>query len=335
MQGVYLYGPHDLRFVEQEPDRLGPREVRVEVACSGICGTDLHLYTGMVFGAPMDGPRPLGHEYAGRIVEVGVEVTSLRVGDRVTSVPNGACGQCRLCRSGRPSMCRQQVRGRRGSWARELVVPAELCWQLPDDVPDRLGALTEPLACAVRAVDRSDLRNGEHVLIIGGGPIGLLVLAVARAAGARTVVLSEPSAYRRALAVRLGADRVVDPAGENLGAAVADATDGLGAEVVFEAVGLPATIEAAIACAAPGGTVVVVGVADRDARAGFSPQELFFKELTIRGTKGITFAVDRALRWLGRLDLEPLITHEFPLAETQAAVDLSLRGEAGKILLYP
>ena len=335
MQSVYLYGPRDLRLVEQEPEALGPREVRVAITCSGICGTDIHLYQGMVFGAPLSGPAPLGHEYAGRVVEVGAAVTDLRPGDRITSVPNAPCGHCALCRAGRASMCRQLIRPRRGAWAPELVVPVENCWRLPDDVPDRLAALTEPLACAVRAVDRADLRSGDQVVIIGGGPIGLLVLAVARASGARRVILSEPAAYRRDLAIRLGADRVVDPTRENLAAIVRDDTDDLGAPVAFEAVGQPATIEQAISCAAPGGTVVIVGVADRDARASFNPQELFFKELTIRGTKGIAYAVDRALGWLTRLDLDPLITHEFPLAEAQAAIDLSVRGQTGKVLLYP
>jgi threonine 3-dehydrogenase len=214
-------------------------------------------------------------------------------------------------------------------------MPVENCWRLPDIVPDRLGVLTEPLACAVRAVDRAELRSGERVVIIGGGPIGLLLLSLARASGAQTTLVSEPSAYRRDLAARLGADRVLDPTQEDLVAVVHALTDDLGAEVVFEAVGQPATIEQAIACAAPGGTVVIVGVADRAAQASFNPQELFFKELTIRGTKGIAYAVDRAIRWLSRLDLEPLLTHKFPLAEVQAAVDLSLRGEAGKVLLYP
>jgi 2-desacetyl-2-hydroxyethyl bacteriochlorophyllide A dehydrogenase len=335
MQSVYLYGPRDLRLIDQPPDRLEPTEVRIEVACSGICGTELHLYAGMIYGTPMAGPAPMGHEYAGRVVEVGAAVTGLAVGDHVTSIPGGPCGRCALCRGGRPSMCPNRVSGRRGSWAPELVVPAELVWRLPDDVSDRLGALTEPLACAVRAVDRAELRNGDRVLVIGAGPIGLLVQQVARAAGARTIIVSEPRAYRRAIAARLGADRVVDPAQEDVAGVVRELTDGLGADVVFEAVGLPATVEAAIDAAAPLGTVVIVGVADRDARASFNPQQVFFKELTIRGTKGVTHAVDRAIRWLPVLELEPIITHAFPLAEAPAAVELALAGDAGKVLLQP
>jgi 2-desacetyl-2-hydroxyethyl bacteriochlorophyllide A dehydrogenase len=335
MQGVYLFGPRDLRLIEQEPDTLGPAEVRIAVAASGICGTELHLYTGMVFGAPATKPVAMGHEYSGRVVEAGAQVTAVAVGDRVTSIPGGPCYRCLLCRTGRPSMCPHRVSGRRGAWAPSLVVPAELCWKLPDEVSDALGTLTEPLACAVRAVDRGELRSADRVCIIGAGPIGLLILAVARASGARTVVVSEPSPYRRALAERLGADITVDPREQDLTEVVRGLTDGLGADVVFEAVGLPATVEQAIAAAAPGGTVVIAGVADRDARAGFYPQEIFFKELTIRGTKGVTHGVDRALRWLSKLDLAPLITHTFPLAGFQQAVDLALAGQAGKVLLTP
>jgi 2-desacetyl-2-hydroxyethyl bacteriochlorophyllide A dehydrogenase len=335
MQAAYLFGPRDLRLIDAAPDTLGPDEVRIDVALSGICGTDLHVYAGLVYGAPSTGPVALGHEYSGRVAEVGAGVTAFRVGDRVTSIPGGPCYRCFLCRTGRPSLCPNRVSGRRGSWAPSLVVPAQICWRVPDDVPDDLATLTEPLACAIRAVDRAELHAADRVCIIGAGPIGLLLLAVARAAGAQTVIVTEPSAYRRDLAARLGADLVLDPVTTDVLAAVHEQTDRLGAEVVFEAVGLPATMEQAIALAAPGGTVVIAGVADRDARASFRPQELFFKELTIRGTKGVTNGIDRALRWLGQLNLAPLITHTIPLPRVQEAIDLSLAGQAGKILLQP
>jgi L-iditol 2-dehydrogenase len=334
MKVAYLYGPRDLRLVEREPDELRPHEVRIQVTYTGICGTDLHVYDGLVFGA-MTLPRPMGHEYAGRIVEVGAEVTGLQVGQRVTAMPSGACGRCVLCRTGRSAVCRQRYRSRTGSWAQEIVTPQELVYPLPDTVSDRAAALTEPLACAVRAVDRAELHTGDRVCIIGAGPIGLLVERVVLASGAQTVIVSEPSEYRRALAQRLGAHRVVDPRQEDLVGAVHELTDGLGADVVFEAVGLPATIEQAMAVAAPGGTVVIVGVADREARASFLPQELFWKELTIRASRESTYGAERAIRWLSRLDFEPIITHVFPLEQVTQAIALARSGAAGKILLQP
>ncbi len=335
MQCVYLFGTGDLRLVEREPEALGPNDVRIAVAASGICGTDLHVYSGMVFGAPVTGPRPFGHEFAGRVVEVGPNVTTVEVGQRVTAVPATPCGGCSFCRSGRGSACPSRVGFRSGAWAPSMIAPAQNVFHLPDAVSDRLGALTEPFACALRAFDRSELRSGDRVCIIGGGPIGLLTLAVARASGAETIVVSEPRPYRRELARRLGADLVVDPNAVDLVAAVRDVMDGFGANVVFEAVGHPKTIEQAVAVAAPGATVVVIGVADAPAQATFPAQDLFFKEITLRGTKGPTFAVERAIRWLARLDLEPIITHTYPLAEVNAAMQVGLSGNAGKILLVP
>jgi (R,R)-butanediol dehydrogenase / meso-butanediol dehydrogenase / diacetyl reductase len=333
---AFLFGPRDLRLVERQPDPVGPGQARIAVSFTGICGTDLHISSGMNFGVDMALPRPFGHEYAGRVVEVGAGVTGLSVGDRVTAMPSAPCGRCVLCRTGRESVCRNRARAvSNGSWASSLVAPVELIWRLPDDVPDRLAAITEPLACAVRAVERARLHSADRVCIIGGGPIGLLIMLVARASGARTVIVSEPSSYRRALAQRLGADVVVDPRAANLTNVVHDLTDGLGADVVFESVGVPATIEQAIALAAPGGTVAIVGVTDLDARATFAPQELFFKELTIVSSRESTHAADRSLRWLGKLDVEPLITHTFALSDMQTALDLALSGQAGKVLLEP
>jgi threonine 3-dehydrogenase len=160
-------------------------------------------------------------------------------------------------------------------------------------------------------------------------------MKVVQATGARTTIVSETSPYRREMARRMGADIVVNPTEEDLPGIVRHHTDDLGADVVFEAVGHPATVEQAIALAAPGGMLLIAGVADRDARASFYPQEVFFKELTIRGTKGVTYGIDRALRWLSKLDLAQLITHTFPLDQAQAAVDLALAGQAGKVLLRP
>lgn len=335
MQCAYLYGPGDLRLVEREPLALRPDDVRVEVAQTGICGTDLHVYSGMVFGRAATEPVAFGHEFSGHIVEVGSNVTTLSVGERVTAIPNTPCGKCGLCRSGRAHVCQQRVTLRSGSWARSLVLPAQNVFHLPDAVSDRFGALTEPLGCAVRAVDRAELRSGDRVCIVGAGPIGLFVLAVAKASGAHTVVVSEPRPYRQELARRMGADVVVDPREGNLAGTVREVTDGIGADVVFEVVGHPQTIAQAVECAGPGATVVIVGVTDAAAQLAFPGQQIFHRELTIRGTRGPTFAVERAIRWLATLDFEPVITHAFPLAQVNDAIQLGLSGDAGKILLQP
>jgi threonine dehydrogenase-like Zn-dependent dehydrogenase len=208
-------------------------------------------------------------------------------------------------------------------------------YHLPDQVTDRRGALTEPLACALRAVDRSGLRSGDRVGIIGAGPIGLLLLSLARASGATWVVVSEPNPFRRELATRLGADLVIDPNAVPLTEAVLTSTGGTGVDVAFEAVGMPAAIEIAQEIVAPGGLLVVVGVTDVGARATIDPQRMFLRELTICGVRGPTYAVDRALRWLAILDLEPIVTHAFPIEGAVQAVEFALAGNTGKVVLEP
>jgi len=270
MKSVMLYGVRDLRVVDREPDALGPDDVRINVSCSGICGTEIHVYSGMEFGPPITDPRPMGHEFAGRIVEVGSNVTTLSVGDRVTAIPNAACGRCTFCRMGKPGVCVNRSVMKYGAWAPNVIVPAANVYRLPDNVSDEIGALTEPLGCAVRAVDFSQLRSGDRVLVIGGGPIGLFIMAIARSSGASKVIVSEPQAYRRALAERLGADLTIDPTKDDVAEVVRAHTDGLGADVVFEAVGFPQTIETGIASTAAGGTVMVVGVTDAQAKASLA-----------------------------------------------------------------
>ncbi len=334
MKAAFHHGVRDLRIDEVDPEPVGPDEVRIAVSYGAICGSDLHVYAhGQAAGGSPGAPVPAGHEFSGRVIETGRGVTAFRDGDRVTAIPGGPCNRCMLCRTGRQSLCRNRVSGRTGAWAESIVVPSPIVYRLPDEVSDRAGSITEPLACAIRAVDRSGLRSADRVCIVGGGPLGLLILMMAKAAGARTAVVSEPSPYRRALAERLGADRTIDPGNADLKEVLGALTDGYGPEVVFEVVGLPATIEQAVELAAPGGTVVIAGVPDEQARVRLSAAGVFYRELTIRGTKGITHGMDRALRWLGVMDVEPLLTHTFPLARAADAVELSLSAGCGKVLI--
>lgn len=335
MRAAYLFGTNDLRFVETKPPLIGADDVRVEVAKTGICGTDIHVYQGMAFGPASGEPRPFGHEFSGRVTEVGGAVQGFCVGDRVTAVPSTPCGRCSLCRSGKASVCQSRVGLRGGSWAASVVAPAQNLFHLPDDVSDELGAATEPMACAVRAVERAGITPGDRVCVVGAGTIGLFVTAVAKASGASSVIVSEPKAYRRDLATRVGADAVIDPAGTDAAEAVRALTGGLGAEVVIEAVGVPRTIEQAATFAAPGATLLIVGVPDAAALVSFPGQDFYAKEITIRGTRGPTHMVERAIRLLATLDVAPVVTHTFPLAHAVEAIELSVAGNAGKVMLQP
>lgn len=318
-----------------EPQPLGPTEVRLHVAYAGICGSDLHELRGA--GDYGDGPRvgrSFGHEYSGVVTEVGSAVTTVVVGGRVTCAPRWPCLVCPMCRRGDTTHCQDLRRPSLGAWADEMVVPERAVFGVPDPVPLRTAALCEPLACALRGVDLVTVPSGHTALVVGGGPIGLLAAALARRQGARRVIVSEPRAIRRGLAERLGAEPI-DPTTGDLSELLAEATDGLGPEVVYESVGNAQTVEQAVEVAAPGGTVIVLGVAPPAVAAAIRPWRLFERELTVRGAWGLETTFQRAVHWLGELDLDPLVTDVLGLERAEEAVDLAHSGDCGKVMFAP
>jgi L-iditol 2-dehydrogenase len=319
------HGTGDLRLEERELPSLGAMDVLVDVVGCGVCATDLHLLDGSISLYPP--PKVLGHEVGGVVREVGSGVSHVQRGDAValdTSVP---CNTCFYCREARPFMCPNRVSVAAG-FSLHNVVPASVVYKLPNGLPPEMGALAEPLSCAMHAVKRGEIRPADTVAIVGAGAIGLLVLAVARLSGATQVIVSDPDANRRSLASRLGATRTVDPTSEDLLSVTRDMTDGRGADCAFEAVGAQATIEQAFTLPRQGGTLVQVSVPPTTARPALPAYELFSRELTIRGSFIRTTEFRRAVELLGRLDLSALITNRFPLRDVHAAFDAA-RGRAG------
>lgn len=336
MKAAVLYGRHDLRVEERPAPAAGPGEVLIQVAFCGICGSDVHAFEGIeanIHGRP-SGPRPLGHEVAGVVAAVGEGVWSCRPGDRVTCVPWAPCGACYYCRRGLVNHCLyKHLLG--GAMAEYCLAPATAVHVIPAAMSLRRAALAEPLSCALWAIDLAQIVSGATVGIIGGGTIGLLLLTLARAGGATRTLLSEPHPLRRQVAAALGADLIVDPRTSDLEAEVMALTDGIGCDVVFEAVGHPATVAGALRIARRAGTVVIVGVADPAARLEISPFDIYARELTIKGcfTRRLTF--DRGLQWLATLDLDPIITHVLPLTEIGQAMEHARTGSGAKVLVAP
>ncbi len=324
------YGPHDLRLEERELSRLGPRDVLVQVDTCGVCATDLHLLDGSI--TLYTPPRALGHEIGGIVIEVGNAVRQVAPGDAVaidTSVP---CDACFYCREGQPFMCRDRTSAGAG-FSEFNVVPESVVHRLPPGVSPEVGALAEPLSCAMHAVERADLRPADSVAIIGAGALGLLVLVVARLSGATSTIVSDLDGGRRALARHFGASRVVDPASEDLLEVARAMTDGRGVDCAFEAVGSAATIEQAIQLPRPGGTVVQVSVPSTSTRVTLSPYELFARELTIRGSYIRTNEFRRAVELLAAIDLSPLIGRRFPLREIHSAVQAAHDRTAVRVMV--
>jgi L-iditol 2-dehydrogenase len=324
------YGTHDLRLEERPLPPLGPGDVLVDVVGCGVCATDLHLLDGSI--RLYDPPKVLGHEVGGVVRAVGPAVRFVREGDAValdTSVP---CQACFFCREGQPFMCPNRVSVAAG-FSERTIVPESVVHTLPTGVPPAMGALAEPLSCAIHAVERAEVRPADTVAIVGAGALGLLVLAVVRLSGATHVVVSDLDASRRALAERLGATHTVDPTSEDMLGVVRSLTGGRGADVAFEAVGAQVTLEQAFTLPRQGGTLMQVSVPPSSARFSLPTYELFARELTIKGSFVRTTEFRRAVELLGTLDLAPLITRRFGLQDIHAAIEAARSRQGVRVLV--
>ncbi|MDA8217546.1 MAG: zinc-binding dehydrogenase [Dehalococcoidales bacterium] len=332
MRVAMWYGGEDIRVEDLPEPVLKEHDVKVRVVASAVCGTDVHSIEGK-FPLTVP-PRVLGHEFSGVVAEVGSAVKKVALGDRVAVEPGAVCNSCWFCRNGMEHLCLAREMSP-GAFSEYAVVPERLLWKIPDSLSLEAAALAEPVACAVHAIDLAQLRSGSAVAIIGGGGIGLSLMQLSQHSGAAITIVSEPDAGRRELAKKLGADVVIDPRKEDPVEAVRKATGGLGADVVFEAVGLPATSEQSVQLAAKGAHVVLVGVNPPGAEIRLQPYDLFARELTISAVYMRPYTFGRALRWLAKLDMTAILGPEFRLEKTLDAIHALRDKEGIKPLVRP
>lgn len=283
MTAALTYARSSLTLTDVAPAPCGPGEVAVEVHYTGICGTDLHIFHGDM-DARVPDPLIPGHEMSGRISEVAADVDGWSVGQPVTVVPTRSCGACPACETGHRHICHRLVFlgiDATGSMQSRWVVPAENLVALPDELALREAALVEPLAVAVHDVRRSGVGPGERVLVVGGGPVGVLIALVARHEGA-DVVLSEMDAGRRARAEELGL-RTLDPAGVDVPAEVTAWTEGAGADVAFEVSGAARGVDAAVQSLAVRGRLVMVAIHPKPCEVDLF--RFFWRELQLIGAR--------------------------------------------------
>lgn len=294
MKAALFHGKEDLRVEDVTEPSPGPGEVKIQNAFAGICGSDLHVYySPEAAGLDFDHPHPvtgatlpqiLGHEFSGTVTELGEGVTDVAVGDRVAVWPIYYCGECPACQKGMFNACQKigfhGLSSHGGGMAEFTTVPATKLHVLPENVDLRLGALVEPMSVAWHAVGRSGVDAGGTALIAGAGPIGIGVWFALKARGVEKVLVSEPSADRRATIAALGAT-VIDPVNEDLAAAVSEISGGNGVDVAFDAAGAGPAITSALASLVPGGRVVVVAIHERPME--FLPTQLVMAETDIAG----------------------------------------------------
>jgi len=314
MRVARLHGIGDVRLSDEPGPAAGPGEAVVRVTAVGLCGSDLHWYGQAGIGdARLERPLVVGHEFAGVTAD----------GQRVAVDPAVPCGQCDQCQAGNPNLCRDlRFAGHGaedGGLQDEVAWPARCLVPLPAALSDADGALLEPLGVAIHAVDLGHVRPGQAAGVFGCGPIGLLVLQVARAAGASHLLVSEPLPHRLEAARAWGGQPW---------------TPGQEVDVAFECAGTQGAVQDAIAAARPGGRVVLVGIPDDDHTA-FTASVARRKGLTIALSRRMKHTYPRAIRLVetGQVDVHSLVTHRFSLEQAPAAFAAAARREGLKVIV--
>lgn len=329
MKALRFYGKGDIRIENVQEPEVSAGEVKIKVEWCGICGTDLHEYLGGPILIPDRGhPHPLtgeslpvtmGHEFTGRVVDIGDGVTGFSVGDAVIVEPNIRDHTCHQCLTGSYNLCPQGgfygLSGGSGGLAEYAVIDARNLHVLPDTVPTDIGVLIDPLVVAWQAMVDSGYVPGQSVLIVGAGPIGLALLLTLKASGARWVAISEVSEARKAQALSFGANAVYDPRTDDVVARVKENTDGLGAHVSFDASGLESTLKTAVEALRPKGTAFNVAIWERPVNFDVNSLVLGGKKLaSTLGFAGVHPSVISALDD-GRINPAAMITARISLED--------------------
>lgn len=321
----------------------GPHDAVVRVKATSLCGTDAHIYNWDPWAhSRIHPPRIIGHEMCGEVIAVGSSVSLVKIGDYVAAESHLTCGQCFQCRTGQAHVCRNyRVLGidLDGSFAEYVTLPENVLWHTSPDIPPQFACVQEPLGNAVDAALAEDL-TGHTVLITGCGPTGLFSTAVARTAGAATIIATDISDYRLDLAKQVGADHVLNVKtlqGDAVGSAIRDITSGEGVDASLEMSGNPAALHQAFRAVKNGGRVTLFGI-PTGAICFDLANEIIFKGIRVHGITGRRlFSTWYRLAGLFKagLNIKPVVTHTFPMSEFAKGFDLINSGQCGKVVLFP
>ena len=312
-------------------------DVRIRVRKTGICGTDLHIADWDAWAQKtIDPPLVVGHEFVGEVLEVGSNVRDIAPGDIVSGEGHVICGRCRHCRAGRWHLCANTTGlgvQRDGAFAEQVVLPVTNVWHHWPRIDEEVAAIFDPFGNAVHTALAFPVL-GEDVLVVGAGPIGLMAGAVARHAGARHIVVSEPNAFRRELAMRMGATIAIDPRERDLKDVQRELGMVEGFDVVLEMSGNPAALRNAIDNMAHGAGMAILGIPSAEIPLDVS--RIVFDQLTLRGIYGREMYetwYQMSVMLQSGLDIAPAITHRFPFTEHEAAFAAARSGDSGKVVM--
>ncbi|HCO95675.1 MAG TPA: galactitol-1-phosphate 5-dehydrogenase [Phycisphaerales bacterium] len=343
MKALIYTKPYTLEYSDFPDPTAGDDDVLIRVKACGICGSDVHGFTGKT-GRRIP-PLVMGHEAAGIVEGLGGNVSGFEKGDRVCFDSTVYCNKCEACRAGLFNRCdKRQVLGvsvphfrRHGAFAEYVAVPSWIVSKIPDQLSFVDAALLEPASIGTHAANRAPISNKDTVVVIGAGTIGLFILQGAKLRGAAKVIAVDINEFRLDLAKKLGADKLINPLKSNLSEAVLQETEGKGANVALEAVGYAKTFADAVAITRMGGYVVAVGNLEK--KAEFDLQQLIARELTFTGSYASSGEFRDCIELVasGKINVEPLISDVLPLKEGPGAFDRLLKAEENllKIVLEP
>lgn len=341
MKAMVLRQPGDLQLQYVDIPQTGPEEMLVKVDVALTCGTDLKTYKR---GHPLiEPPVIFGHEFAGTVAEVGDRVEKFSEGMRVVAANTAPCNDCFFCKKGRPNLCVHVMeRANWGAFAEYIKVPSHIArintYEIPPSVNSQAAAFLEPLACVVLGNEAAEIQLGDTVALVGTGPIGLLHLQLAKQRGAAEIIASDLSDDRLQVAQALGATRIINAGKEDQVTLTKGLTEGRGADVVIESVGLSSTWEAAVNMTRRGGTTVLFGGPPPGSKVAFDASRLHYDGVTIKGTFHHTpRTVQTAFKMItsGTIQTEPLVTHVKPLEDLEEALNLVASGRAVKVAITP
>jgi threonine 3-dehydrogenase len=318
--------------------KVGHNDVLIKINKTAICGTDIHIYQWDDWAqSTIPVPLTAGHEFCGEIVECGSEVLGFNIGDRVSAEGHITCGMCRNCRAGRRHLCMNTLGvgvNRPGAFAEYLSVPAFNVFKLPEAITDDMAAILDPLGNATHTALSFDL-VGEDVLITGAGPIGIMAVAIARYAGARHIVITDINDYRLELARKMGASRALNVTRESLDDTMQELGMEEGFDVGMEMSGNPQAFQDMLRTMHHGGKIALLGILPSG--TGVDWNAVIFKGLIIKGIYGremfeTWYKMSSMLQ--SGLNIDPIITHHFPVDEYLPAFDLMESGQSGKVILH-
>lgn len=318
--------------IQTVPDpTCGDDEVIVQIASTGICGTDLHIFHGEYFS---EFPLIPGHEFHGKVIEIGKNVKNYAVGDRVVVDPNLYCGNCSRCRNEQSNQCLNlQAVGvtRNGAFAEYIQVPERACYPIPDSMSNKQAAFVEPFACVVYALRRMRVNPGDRVLIVGVGPMGLLLVQALRHSGGSFIAVTDRQPERLQLAKDMGANVAIQAGPDQDGELEVIAPEGF--DIVIDATGVPKVIQKAFDYLKPRGQFLQFGVAPIGAKIEIEPYKIFKNDWTIIGSFAICYTFQPTIDWMasGAIDIEPLVSHNVPMEQFSEVFKKFEDGETLKV----